>query len=260
MNSIDEKAMKRRFEVDRIRPLSERLEISPRITERCVVADHLSIRYAVQDTPIFLSIADALMYAYGYVKHWFEYEREVPIDLWVAPDVVDLHYMTCQTHDEAFLCAPGKRDGMNIIVFVSPLSSKKNADSQRLTGNLAHEIAHHFICDISHATNLTMRRKDERDVPMWVEEGLCQVIQSEIQTSLPIKFADEITETEEWYDLEDLWNDLSCCHDVEKAYLQAYKEIRAFLEINGKNQIVHLLRNNRKRGTDWGNLSVIAGR
>ena len=61
---------------------------------------------------------------------------------------------------------------------------KRNADKNRLSGMLAHEITHHMVSEISNATPYSMKRKETCDVPMWLEEGLCQLIQSELCPAL----------------------------------------------------------------------------
>ena len=166
-------------------------------------------------------------------------------DLWMAPKVIDLQYMTCLPCDEGFFCAPGNRGERKIILFISPLSSQKNADKSSLTGCLAHEIAHHIIQDISRATILTMKRKEDFDLPMWLEEGLCQLIQSEVYPSLQWYFTEDIVGKVPRYPLEELWNDLSSCEDARTAYLQAYRETIALMAAIGKSGVIQLLNLNR---------------
>jgi hypothetical protein len=129
-----------------------------------------------------------------------------------------------------------------------------NSDKDRLTGNLAHEISHHFIRDISGATLLSMKRKETGDVPMWLEEGLCQFIESELCLSLQQSRIGRITKVAKWYDWEELWNDLSSCEDANIAYLQAYKGIRILVETKGKEEIIRLLYLNRTHYVNWNNL------
>jgi hypothetical protein len=188
------------------------------------------------------------------VKGWFDYRGDIPIELWMAPEVVDLQYMTCLPCDEDFFCAPGIQNGSNIIIFTSPLTCRKNADKNRLIGCLAHEIAHHIIQDISQANIFTMKRKEQMDVPMCLEEGLCQLIQSEVNPSLQFEFANDIIRTTKWYDLKDLWNDLSSCNDIKIAYLQAYKETKSFVEVKGKTEVIQLLYQNRTHDVNWNNM------
>jgi hypothetical protein len=199
-------------------------------------------------------IQESLFRAYKYVKDWFGYKADISIDLWVAPDVYDLQFMTCLPCDEDFFCAPQNRNGLRAILFVSPRSCKRNSDKDRLSGVLAHEITHHMVADISHATVFSMKRKEECDVPMWLEEGLCQLIQSEVYPSLQYKYDAEIADTSDWYFLEDLWDDLSSCDDVRTAYLQAYKETKMLMKTKGKLGIIQLLYLNRTNKINWNDL------
>jgi hypothetical protein len=220
------------------------------------VAHNLRISYAVQDTSTLLLIREALFQAYEYVKDWFGYQDDIAIDLWMAPTVADLQYMICMPCDEGYACAPGTRNGANVILFVSPLSCQKNAYKDRLTSILAHEITHHVVREISRATLFSMKRKEERDVPMWLEEGLCQLIQSELNPFLQHEFADDIIKTTKWYDLKELWNDLSLCNDVKTAYLQAYKQTKSFVEMKGKAEVIQLLYQNRIHDVNWNNMQL----
>lgn len=254
LNSIDSSLLQSRFRLRETQYLCERFEKSPNITEEYWVASHLRISYAAQDTSALPLIRESFLRAYDYVKGWFGYRGDIAVDLWVAPTLADLSYVMCQPCDDGFFCAPGNRDGMNVIFFVSPLSCEMNADKDRLTGNLAHEITHHVVQDISRATLYSMKRKEVRDVPMWVEEGLCQFIESELCLSLQESRAERITEITKWYDREELWNDLSSCDDASIAYLQAYKEIRTLVETKGKGEIIRLLYLNRKHYVNWNNL------
>jgi hypothetical protein len=172
----------------------------------------------------------------------------------MAPTVADLEYMICMACGDGYMCAPGTQNGANVILFVSPLSSEKNADRDRFSAVLAHEITHHFVSDISRATMFSMKRKENLDVPLWLEEGLCQVIQSEVSPSLAAGWADEIAKTVEWYAIEDLWNDLSACGDERKGYLQAFKETKAIVAKKGKAEVIRLLYLNRTHYVSWSDL------
>ncbi|MBI5591726.1 MAG: hypothetical protein HY881_14725 [Deltaproteobacteria bacterium] len=189
-----------------------------------------------------------------YAKDWFAYQGDIELELWMAPKVIDLQYMTCLPCDENFFCAPGSQNGIKIILFVSPLSCQKNADKDHLSGCLVHEITHHIVRDISQATVFSMKRKKDLDVPMWIEEGLCQLIQSEVHPYLYHKLSEDIAKTTRWYDFEELWNDLSSCTDTTTAYLQAYKETKTFIETKGKMELIRLLYLNRTHDVNWNNL------
>lgn len=251
MNLLDEAHLEKRFELGRTRPLSVIFEKSPNITEPYPVSDHILVWHAAQDASILPLIEESVLRAYVHVTDWFGYEKDVPLGLWMAPAPIDLQYMVCHPCDDGFFCAPGVRNGNRIILFVSPLSCPKNAGKDHLAGCLAHEIVHHVVRDISYATLYTMRRQLQQDVPMWLEEGLCQLIQSEVNPSLQQSFSERIAGITGWYRLEELWNDLSSCSDPAKGYLQAYKETRAFVDAHGKPEITRLLYLNRTRRVNW---------
>ena len=252
---MDQKLLNRRFSLRNDRYLSERFEISPNITETRVVLDHLHISYAAQDKSILPLVEEAYLRAYRHVKDWFNYQGDIPLDLWMAPTVFDLQYMICGTCDAGFFCAPGSRNGRGTILFVSPLACERNANRDRLAGVLAHEITHHLIEKVSLATVLTMKRKEEQRLPMWVEEGLCQLIDSTLDPAFRHKWAERIARVTKWYDLEDLWNDLSSCEDVLTAYLQAYKQTKSLVETKGKAEIIRLLHQSRTCSVDWNRLA-----
>lgn len=254
MNSISTSALEGRFDIRKRKYLSERFIKSPRITACHCVSDHLFISYAPQDATTLPLIQDAFLRAYGWVMDWFGCRSHISLDLWVAPEAVDLQFMTCLPCDEGFFCAPGDLNGTKIILFVSPLSCKKNADMDYLSGLLAHEITHYVVVDISDATPYTMKRKENRDVPMWLEEGLCQLIQSELCVSLQQKFAEQIEATTNWLNPDDLWNDLSSCVNVQTAYLQAYRDTKTLMKRMCKTEVFRLLRRNRTHRVNWNGL------
>jgi hypothetical protein len=100
-------------------------------------------------------------------------------------------------------------------------------------------------------------------VPRWLEEGLCQLVQSDIYPRLHCKFAEDIANTTRWYDLADLWNDLSSCNDIKTAYLQAYKETKTLAGKIGKTGVIDLLYLNRTHDVNWNDLPLkllISGR
>ena len=111
--------------------------------------------------------------AYDHVKNWFGHRGDLAIDLWMAPDVADLQYMAAMPCDDGYMCAPGARNGANVILLVSPRSSPRNADKERFSALLAHEIGHHLVADISHCTPFAMKRKETMDVPRcgWRKES-----------------------------------------------------------------------------------------
>jgi hypothetical protein len=147
-----------RFEIGKTRYISERFEKSPSITEHFSVSDYLHINFAPQDISILPFVQEPFLRAYMYTKEWFAYQGDLRFDLWMAPEVSDLQYMTCLPCDEDFFCAPGSRKGRNVILFVSPLSCKKNRDKGYLSSAFAHEIAHHIVQEISCSTIFSMKR------------------------------------------------------------------------------------------------------
>lgn len=257
MNDISPSLLARRFELQRTQYLCERFEKSPNINEECSVTGHLGICYSARDESIIPSVRDTLLKMYAYVKNWFNYLGDIAIELWMAPELVDLQYMACLPCGDGFACAPS-RDGKNVILFVSPLSGGRNADENRFSTVLAHEIAHHFITSISRSTVITMKRKEELDMPMWLEEGLCQLIQCEVNPACLPEFDKGIACTTEWYSLDDMWNDLSACEDVNRAYLQAYKEARHLVEKRGRAAVIRSLYLNRAYYVGWNNFFSFA--
>lgn len=251
MYCIDQTLLERRFDLRNTLPIFERFEKSPNITEQYSLSAHHQISYSVRDTSILTRIVEPFLRAYRHVKKWFEYRGDIALDLWMAPSVVDLQYMTCLPCDPGYFCAPGSRNGMNTILFVSPRSCIENGDKKRLASCLAHEIAHHLIREISGATTLTMQRREKQDVPMWLEEGICQIIQADINPSLQNTRVESIGHIKKWYGLEELYNDLSCCEDTKKAYLQAYKEAEILINEKGKEEVIRLLHLNRTQRVAW---------
>lgn len=251
MNGIAPSILARRFELPRTQYICDRFEKSPNISEECSVTGHLSICYSHRDASFIPKVGDLLLQMYACVKNWFSYPGDIAIELWVAPEVVDLQYMTCLPCDGGFACAPGSRGGKNVILLVLPLSGGKTVDGNRLSTILAHEIAHHFITAISHATVYTMMRKEKLDVPMWLEEGLCQLIQCEVNPVCRDEFAKGIGSIKNRYALDEMWNDLSDCEDVKKAYLQAYSETKTLVEKRGKVDVIRSLYLNRAYYVSW---------
>jgi hypothetical protein len=257
MAVIDQAILEKRFQLGKgALALCERFEKSPDMTEELQVSNRLRVTYAPADASTLRLARESFLRGYEYATEWFDYGGTVPFDLWMAPDAEALGYITCQPHDETFFCAPGDRDGFHVVLFVSPLACGKNADPERLTCLFAHEITHHLIREISHATSVSMKRREERDVPMWLEEGICQLVGGEVCDCLDERRLDGIVGTTDWYDWEDLWNDLSSCEDVDKAYLQAFEKVRALVRTRGRADIIRLLWQNRTGEVDWTNLAL----
>jgi len=255
MEGVDQKLMQRRLNLEKFQYLCERFERSPNITDEYSVAPHLRIEYASRDVSILSSIAEILLKDYEHVKNWFGFRGDLAIDLWMAPEIADLEYITGMRCADGYMCAPGARNGGNVIPFVSPLASTKNADRMHFSAVLAHEITHYFISNISQATIFHMKRKESGDLPLWLEEGLCQLVSSEVNPSFAVKWDEEITEVDTWHPLEDLWNDLSACENATIGYLQAYKETRDVVKRRGKAEIIALLYLNRTHYVEWTDLT-----
>lgn len=243
-----------RFRLRETQFLCERFEISPNISEEYPVAEHLTIRYGRTHVPIVNTLGDVFEQMYLWVKKWFGYRSDIAMELWVAPTVEDLQFMTCQPCGQGYACAPGTKNGAKIILIESPSLGGRNSDEGRLSAILAHEISHHVISDISRATPFTMKRRETLDVPMWLEEGLATVVMTGVCPSLRTSFEKRISLTTEWYSLEDMCNDLSSCNDPDKAYLQSYKETRSLIDSVGKTDIIKALFLNRTHYIGWNDL------
>jgi hypothetical protein len=246
--------LNQRFALRETQYLCERFDVSPNISEERFAADHLTVRYSCTDVPIVPALCKVFAQMYLWVKDWFGFRGDIAQELWVAPSVEDLQFMTCMPCGEGYACAPGTKNGADIIVIDSPSLGGKNSDEGRLSAVLAHEISHHFISAISRCTPFTMKRKENLDVPMWLEEGLATVVMSEVYPSLRTKFEERISLSTAWYPLVDMYDDLSSCDEPDKAYLQAYKETKALIDCNGKAKIVKLLFLNRTHEIGWNEL------
>jgi len=249
-NIIEE--LPKRFELRKTKYLPERVKISPNITQSIIVKEHLSICFAPADSNIVDSVSEALISAYDIAKNWFGINYEVPIQLWIAPELIDMNYMLCNNCPNDLFCAPGKKNGYGIIAFQSPRTGKRNRIPERLKSLLGHEISHHMILDISGATNLAMTRRINNDLPMWLEEGICQIVQADLNPQYKVLFNQQIEANQIWYKQVDLWDDLSSCNDVPKAYLQGYRDACRIINEYGKDRIISLLKQNKNKTIDWG--------
>lgn len=90
---------------------------------------------------------------------------------------------------------------------------------------------------------------------MWLEEGLCQVIQGALHPAFRCRCLERMADISDWYDLDELWNDLSACEDVDKAYLQAYGRTRTLLKACGKAEMIRLLHHAKIHPVDWNRLA-----
>lgn len=246
--------LNQRFALKETKYLCERFDMSPNISEEYPVADHLTIRYSSTDMSIVSALGKVFDQMYMWVKDWFGYRGDIAIELWVALTVEDLQFMTCMPCGEGYACAPGTKNGANIILIDSPFLGGKNSDEGRLSAVLAHEISHHFISAISRSTPFTMKRKENLDVPMWLEEGLAIVVMTEVCPFLRTRLEERISLATAWYSLEDMCDDLSSCDDPSKAYLQAYKETKGLIDCVGKADIFKFLFLNRTHYVGWNDL------
>lgn len=231
--------------------MPERLAKSPNLTNRHDIDDQLRITHAEADLQVLPFLEEVFIAAYHHAKNWFGGIEGMKFDLWVAPDLVDLQYMLGLACPETFFCAPGVRGGWRIVAGLSPRAYQNPRRPLRYTGCLVHEISHHIIREKAGATLLSMRRRELGDLPMWVEEGLCQVVECELDADLAGGLQERIRETRKRLDFEDLWDDLSFCEEAELAYLQAYQAIQELLRIRGKEYLLELLSMNAVRKVDW---------
>jgi hypothetical protein len=181
-----------RFALAQTQYLCQRFEKSLNVSEEYSVSDHLTICCGNADVPVAPAIAGVLLKMYLHVKSWFGNHGDIVIELWVAPTVDDLQFMTCMPCTEGYACAPGTKNGANIILIDSPSLKGKNSDEGRLSAVLAHEISHHFITDISRFTLFTMKRRERLDVPMWLEEGLATTVMTEVNPSFRVEFEERM--------------------------------------------------------------------
>lgn len=252
---LDETVMNRRFDLLERYGMADRLEKSPRITECAVISPCLQIHHAPCDRAFLPFLQESLLDAYAVIKSWFGYPDDLAVACWMAPAVQDLQYMVCFSCPDTSFFAPGEREGWNIVVFVSPQSCPGNQDKSRMTALLAHEMTHHLICHLSLASRDSRKRRENLDLPMWLEEGLCQLMECQTHPSVRERFAERCSALSSWYDLEGLWNDLSSCPDRSGAYLQAYQVTQQLVKERGKAGVLELLALNRERGTDWAGLT-----
>jgi hypothetical protein len=253
MNKISP-ILERRFALRRTQYLCERFEKSPNLTQEYSAAAHLGICYSIGDASIISTLSEIFRKMYLYVRNWYGYQGHLPIRIWVASSPEDMEFMTCIPYSEGYAYAPGIKNGANVILIDSPSLGGRNSDPDRLPSVLLHEISHHFVREISCSTPYTMKRKANLDVPMWLEEGLSTVIMAEVDASFRTKIVEDIAQTTEWDPLEDIWNDLACSQDANRAHLQAYKETTSLFELLGKVEIIRLLHLNRTHHINWNEL------
>lgn len=253
---MDQELLDQRYALGAGQPISQRFAKSPNMTASRQFTTELRLCHAPRDTCIAPLVEEACRKALAFVKGWFDYAEEMALDLWMAPEVTDLQYMSCQPCDARWFCAPGRREGRAVILFVSPLACADNAEPDRLAGCLGHEITHHLLEEITGSTVLTMKRKEEQGLPMWLEEGLCQVIQGDLDPDFRRRCLERMVEISEWYELDELWNDLSACENVATAYLQAYGQTLTLLDTYGKAQLFSFLDHSQCYPNDW---TLLAG-
>ncbi|NPE26545.1 hypothetical protein HNV12_00905 [Methanococcoides sp. SA1] len=237
--------LKKRFDLANSKFLSERFAKSPSLEKTCDINEYLSICYSPQEE-FLLNVAKAFSDAYDFVCDWFEIKKGLRIQLWLANNIDDMHYMTCMecTSDSAF--SPGWSDNRAIILCQSPMTSRRNRFDKRLTSLFVHEISHFVIRHLSGASDVTMKRQGCNNLPMWVEEGLCLSAQSDYDSKYKLIYSERIDKINTWYKNEELWNDLSECEDASVAYLQAYRDVSMLLDSCGKTKIFELLRSARE--------------
>jgi hypothetical protein len=231
--------------------LPDRLEQSPNLTHRHVVSDDLRVSHAEADVAALPFLEGALTTAYRHAGGWFEGTAGVRFDFWVAPDLTDLQYMLCIPCQDGFFCSPGESDGWGAITALSPRAYRHRDRLAHFTSSLAHEVSHHIVQARAGATRYTLRRRDLGDLPMWVEEGLCQVVECAVDGDQADRLREQARYVEEWLSFEVLWNDLAACPNRRLGYLQAYHAVRALIAARGEQHVFDILSRNAERAVDW---------
>lgn len=237
--------MERRFSLGRAIHISERFARAPHLARTFQVNDQLSICHSREDEGILTLVAESLRLAYGFVRVWLGAETSIPIQLWLAADLLDLQYMTAARCPAGSAFSPGRRKGLAIIISQSPHTCPENQNRKRMTGILIHEISNHFIRDLCRAGDQTMQRREKRELPMWVEEGLCLHLETEFNPSLKTAFGKGPAGGRTAYSKRELWNDLSAVEQVSLAYSQAFHWVSGILEQTGKQGFLARLREAR---------------
>jgi hypothetical protein len=227
-------------------------EPSTDLTVTLLVNDYLSICYCPDDRDIILLMRDILLDSYNYVKNWFHYGSNLMIELRImpaaerAPDATNPFSL-----DAPYPASLEIQDWKNIISFLTPLSPDHNRDINFFSGLLAHLIAHHFITAISGTASYHTEPRRYPNVPVWLEEGLCQVIQGEVDQGFRLECFRKIKGISVWPDLRHIWNGLSSSSDLSLADLQAYWNVYQIVLDGRKAEIIRLLRLNRLHNVNW---------
>jgi hypothetical protein len=67
---------------------------------------------------VYPFVQESFIRAFLFTKEWFAYPDVLELDLWMAPEVIDLQYMTCLPCHEDFFCAPGSEKGRKVIFLI----------------------------------------------------------------------------------------------------------------------------------------------
>lgn len=247
-----ETAEKHAFEFRKEVTLCER---SRDLTVSLLINDYLSISYCPDDGDIILYMRDILLDSYNHVKNWFHYGSNLILELRIIPAAEQARGATNPFPLNApYPASLEIQDWKNIISFLSPLSPDHNRDINFFSGLLAHLIAHHFITAISGTASYHTKPRLYPNVPVWLEEGLCQVIQGEVDQDFRHRCFGRMQDIAAWPDLRHIWNDLPCSSYFSTAQLQAYWSVYQIVRDGRKAEIIRLLRLNRLHHVKWKSL------
>jgi hypothetical protein len=231
---------------------------SPELTASLLINDYLSISYCPDDSAIILPVRDILrdilLDSYNYVKNWFHYGSNLIIELRIMPGTEHARGTNPLPRNTPYPSSLKVQDWKNSISLLFPLFPNTARDIHVFSGLLAHLIAHHFITAISGTASYHTKPRLYPNVPVWLEEGLCQVIQGEVDQDFRHRCLGRIQDIAAWPDLRHIWNDLPCSTDLSKAQLQAYWSVYQIVRDGRKTEIIRLLRLNRLHHVNWKSL------
>lgn len=240
--------------------LADRFRRAPNLTGCHAVHDRLCIRYDDKDAARLPAFGEICRVGAKRALAWFGLDAGPCFEIWLAGDPADLFFMTALRCQGFAAYAPGQRDGKAIIIVQVPRPVGLEKEHDRLVAIVAHECAHHIVEGISGASVYTMRRRQENDLPMWVEEGLCVVVQAACRKAALGFCTKDGPAAASRYAISALWNDLSDCPDRDAAYAQAYAMVRAVIGTYGKDFLLWLLRRDRFRAYGGGALFNVLAR
>lgn len=240
--------------------LADRFRRAPNLAGCHAVHDRLLIRHDDKDAARLPAFGEICRDGARRALAWFGLDAGPCFEIWLAGDAADLEYMTALRCQGLAAYAPGYRDGKAIIVMQVPRPVGLETERDRLVAIVAHECTHHIVGEISGASVYTMRRRQENDLPMWVEEGVCVVVQAACRETVPAYCTKYGPAAAGRYAISALWNDLSDCPDRDAAYAQAYALVRAVIGTYGKDFLLWLLRKDTFRAHGGGALFNVLAR